>query len=542
MDTLRVILYGTLVFLGVLLWQNWEKEHPRAQALQTEQAMANEVVRESDMPAIATTTPKARKVTIDKPRDLITVTTDTLAVKIDPLGGDIIEAKLLKYSKSQQNKEPLLLLNNLDGKKYVAQSRLISEDGPDSVVEPGLYSSVRNNYQLGNNNEIIVPLTWKNSQGLSITKNYYFKRNEYVIHTDYQINNNTNKTFVGQTFYQLKRQPVDEKKRGMFAFNTFTGAAISTDDKPFKKIQFKNMASEPIKEVKKGGWAAMIQHYFLSAWIPEPTNTHTYYSHVYQDDQFIIGMMSPKKVVAPQSEKTLKSKLYLGPELVEQLKHIAPHLELTVDYGILWPISVFLFWIMKFLHEVIGNWGWAIVGVTLCVKAAFYRLSARSFRSMAKLRLVQPKLESIKKRFGEDREKLGKAMMELYKKEKINPLGGCLPILVQIPFFIALYYVLIESVELRQAPFILWIHDLSVKDPFYILPLLMGASMLLQQRLSPAPPDPMQAKVMMAMPILFTVLFLNFPAGLVLYWVVNNSLSILQQSWINSRLKKEGLK
>jgi len=317
------------------------------------------------------------------------------------------------------------------------------------------------------------------------------------------------------------------------------GGAITSPDKAYQKISFSDMLDGNLSKNVKGGWAVMQQHYFLSAWIPNKQKTNHYYTSVSQNGIYTIGFVGPRLKIAPGDKLSTKTTFYAGPQLSDRLQAIAPNLDLTVDYGWLWFISIAIFWLMKKIYLLIGNWGWSIVLVTIAIKALFYKLSATSYRSMAKMRRLAPKIKALKERVGNDKQKMSQATMELYKKEKVNPFGGCLPILIQIPFFIALYYVLIESVELRQAPFIFWIHDLSIKDPFYVLPVLMGISMFIQQKLSPAPPDPIQAKMMMLLPVVFTVFFLNFPAGLVLYWFVNNTLSILQQWYVMRKLEKE---
>lgn len=538
MDNVRVILYGFLLFFGVLLYQAWQVEHaPPPLVVAGSNATP-------ELPVIATNggTLQNQAVPLNTPVSKITyIENDVLKLAVDLSGGDIVSAELLQFKKDPKRPEPLPLLSQKPGKIFVAQSRLISERGPDKVNFPGLYLVRKDNLKVGDHQKALE-LVWRNKQGVEVTKKIILTEGAYTVDVDYTVVNDSITPYSGQIFYQLKRQNDPTHTKGIFSFNTFFGAAITTPDKPFKKISFKSMQDTPINIPTKGGWAGMMQHYFLSAWIPDPNENYTYYSHVYQGDQYIIGMASQRFELNPRQSAHYKSKIYIGPEVVSTLEKVAPHLKLTVDYGILWPISVFLFWVLKWFHYFVGNWGWAIVLLTLSIKLSFYKLTAASFRSMARLRQLQPKMQALKERYAEDKEKMGRAVMELYKKEKINPLGGCLPILIQLPFFIGLYYVLMESVELRQAPFIFWIHDLSLKDPFYVLPLLMGVSMILQQKLSPAPPDPTQAKVMMMMPVIFTVLFLSFPAGLVLYWVVNNSLSILQQWWINSRLQKEGLK
>ena len=318
---------------------------------------------------------------------------------------------------------------------------------------------------------------------------------------------------------------------------TNANAAVSSPDKRYEKIPFDDMAQQDISRDVPGGWAAMIQHYFISAWIPPRDATNHFYTKALPGERYLVGLAGPTREVAPGSVADLGLELYMGPKNQDRLAQIADGLDLTVDYGWLWFIAQPLFWLLKWLHKLVGNWGWAIVLVTVLIKLAFYHLSATSYRSMANMRRMAPRLQSLKERYGDDKQRLNQAMMELYKKEKINPLGGCLPILVQIPVFIALYWVLLESVEMRQAPFILWIEDLSIKDPYFVLPLIMGVSMYIQQKLNPAPPDPMQAKIMMSLPFVFTIFFAFFPSGLVLYWVVNNILSISQQWYITRKIE-----
>ena len=320
---------------------------------------------------------------------------------------------------------------------------------------------------------------------------------------------------------------------------SYTGVSYSTPQIPYEKLKLKTIASDGFKKNIKDGWIAMQQPYFLTAWIPERNKSFHYYAHTSTPTQgdlshliYTMGYVSPEVTVAPHATSTQKARIFIGPEVSSRLKQAAPGLKYTIDYGWLAPISIFLFWIMMKIDFVVGNWGWTIILVTLLIKLVLYYPSALSYRSMARMRSVAPRLKALKERYGDDKQAISKATMEIYKEEKVNPVGGCLPMLVQVPIFFALYYVLLESVQLRQAPFIFWIHDLSAKDPYYILPVLMGISMFVQQRLNPAPPDPTQAKVMMFMPLIFTVVFLNFPVGLVLYWLTNNCVSILQQWYI----------
>ena len=320
---------------------------------------------------------------------------------------------------------------------------------------------------------------------------------------------------------------------------TYFGAAIATPAKPFDKIAFKTIDEKSLNQEVKGGWAAMIQHYFITAWVPPKDAVSTYYTKKTSDGLYTIGMIGQPLVAAPGSSTSVEAKLYTGPAIADQLEKTSEGLKLTIDYGWFWFISDIIFWMMQKIYDVVGNWGWSIVLVTVVIKLMFYYLSAKSYRSMSSLKKLQPRIEALKQRFGDDKQKMTQATLELYREHKVNPMSGCLPILIQIPVFIALYWVLVESVQLRQAPFIFWIHDLSRHDPYYVLPLLMGVSMFLQQRLNPPPPDPMQAKIMMLMPIVFTFLFANFPAGLMLYWFVNNTLSFLQQWHVMHKLEKE---
>lgn len=366
-----------------------------------------------------------------------------------------------------------------------------------------------------------------------------FTKGSYLIDVDYKIANQGNHEWVGYMNTQLIRSSPKEDKSSVFHVGSYTGASYSEPGKHrYQKVSFSDMNKGNLDVDSKGGWVAMQQHYFLSAWIPNANSTNKFYTRSVNND-YTIGAVSQPITLQPNQEKTIGSKLYVGPEITSVLKSIAPSLDLTVDYGILWFLSSLLFSLMKVINNVVGNWGWSIVLVTVLIKLAFYRLSAASYKSMAGMRKLQPKLQALRERYGDDKAKISQATMELYKQEKVNPLGGCLPIVIQIPVFIALYWVLLESVELRQAPFILWIKDLSDADPYHVLPLIMGATMLIQQKLNPAPPDPMQAKVMMFLPVLFTGLFWGFPAGLVLYWIVNNTLSILQQWYITRKFSDE---
>jgi YidC/Oxa1 family membrane protein insertase len=374
--------------------------------------------------------------------------------------------------------------------------------------------------------------------GVNITKRFTFTRGDYLINVEYLIDNQSSLPWQGNLFAQLKRDnSADPSKTTSMGMASYLGAATQTSEDNYVKVKFDDIGKSPFKEKNTGGWVAILQHYFVSAWIPDPSKMHTYEVRKNSQGENIAGLVTPATLVAPGESATIGADLYTGPKIQKRLKEIAPSLDLTIDFGFLFFIGQPLFWLLKFFHGFMGNWGWAIVFTTLVIKLVFFPLSATSYKSMANMRRVGPEMARIKEQHGGDRQKMSSAMMELYKKEKINPLGGCLPILVQMPVFIALYWVLMESVELRQAPFMFWLTDLSVKDPFFILPILMGITMFGQQMLNPTPPDPTQARIMKMMPIMFTFFFLWFPSGLVLYWVTNNLLSIAQQYVITKKIE-----
>jgi YidC/Oxa1 family membrane protein insertase len=387
-------------------------------------------------------------------------------------------------------------------------------------------------------------LTWQGNANVSITKRLTLHRGSYLINVDYLIENNSAEPWQANLFGQIKRgsAPPPSATSNAMGMKPFLGVAITQPDDRFTKFTFDDLAEEPFKAQLPGGWIALIQHYFLSAWIPNPEQTQTYSARVTSSGFNIAGFTSPALVLDPGKSGEVGARFYAGPKDQYKLKAISPYLDLSVDYGWLWWIAQPLFWLLTKIHALVGNWGVAIILLTVLIKGAFFKLSAASYRSMANMRRVQPKMVAIREQYSEDKQKQSQAMMELYKKEKINPMGGCLPILVQMPVFIGLYWMLMESVELRHAPFILWIKDLSVMDPYFVLPLLMGASMFFMQKLNPPPPDPMQAKIMQWMPIMFTFFFLWFPAGLVLYWVVNNLLSMAQQYVITRQIENAAAK
>jgi len=419
----------------------------------------------------------------------------------------------------------------------------VGANGTDKSGQPKpYYQSAQTYYAMDNQDQLVVDLTLAQDNGAKITKRLTFNKSEYLVNVDVIVDNTSDKQWSAAMYSQIKRdgKPDPGMDSGGFGLPTFMGSAYWDQDKPYNKLTFEDMVEEPLNKKIEGGWLAVVQHYFMSAWIPDQSMTYQYRTRSVNGN-YIISHMTPTINVASGTQYTFNTRFYAGPKILKTLEEIeeGKGLDLVVDYGPLFFISKPLYKTLKFFYELTSNWGVAIILLTLMVKILFFPFSAASYRSMANMRRVQPKLLEIRERHASDRQQLSQAMMKLYKDEKINPLGGCLPILIQMPVFLALYWALLETVELRQAPFFLWIEDLSVMDPYFILPLIMGASMLVQQMLNPAPPDPMQAKMMKLMPIIFTVFFLWFPSGLVLYWVTNNLLSILQQWHITRGIEKK---
>lgn len=549
-QNIRFFLFAAIVLIGMLLYNAWKQDTASAPVnSQNKQdipgeahGVARTIVDDKEIPQIGQEKPIAEQTVTHtrSPDREIQIKTDVLSVKIDKLGGDITQLILTTYAEDENNfGQGFVLLDNSDKRYYIAQSGLTGEQGPDKHgVGRAKYASHQTSYQLEKDQtELTVDLKTTAGSAVDVIKRFVFRRGSYLVDVEYLIYNKGKENYKGSFYARLKRKPGKDSGGGFLGVQTFTGAAVYTPETPYKKISFKDIADKSFEQSVQGGWVAMVEHYFVSAWVPATGVTSTYQTNQLDNDIYSVGLVEPAITVAAGEEKSIKTQLYAGPEITEDLAKLAPGLDLAVDYGILWPICQPIFWLLKKAFELTSNWGLAIILTTIVIKGLFYKLSASSYRSMGSMRKLQPKLEALKERFGEDKQKYSQAVMEMYKKEKINPLGGCLPILVQIPVFIALYYVLLGSVELREAPFYFWIVDLSDKDPYYVLPILMGLSMLIQQKLNPAPPDPMQAKVMMLMPAVFTVLFLNFPSGLVLYWFVNNVLSIAQQWFITRKIE-----
>lgn len=544
MDYKRLFLFSALIYVGLNLYQAWVKEYPTEQQVVQQYQQNSQQPTTADgsyLPNIQSSSVESQKVSATpisnhSQQKLIDVKTDVLDLKIEASNGDIIGANLLKYSQSSKEKDKPFELLTDDLRKYVANSSLFvkTEHGVKNLDIA--YSINKTAYQLTpGQNELQVILQGQTETGLKVEKIFTLKRGSYLVELEYRVDNQTGQSWTGQMNTQLLQKSPKEDKSSMFHVGSYTGAAMSDPtDKLYKKVSFADISTSQLDKTVKNGWVAMQEHYFLSAWVPTQGTTNHFYSR-FIDEQYIIGMVSQPLTIAEGQTKAIASKLYVGPEVTSVLEKIAPGLNLTVDYGMLSIISIFIFTVMSYIYKVVGNWGWSIVLVTMLIKLAFFKLSAKSYKSMAGMRKLQPQITALRERYANDKARLSQETMELYRKEQVNPLGGCLPILVQIPVFIALYWVLLESVELRQAPWILWIHDLSEPDPFYILPVIMGISMFVQQKLGPASPDPMQAKMMMMLPVLFTFLFSSFPAGLVLYWTVNNTLSILQQWYITRK-------
>ncbi len=566
MDFQRAALAIALGLLLLLIWQAWvEYDDGKRAAMQqnaagltqqdipsTPQAPApvpgaggeTPQVPSIDAAAPAAAVPQAAESSALETGSRIKVVTDLLQIEIDTYGGELRDGRLRAYPVTIDDPdEPFRLLKDTGPDIIVAQSGLVG--GDDYPNHKTLFSSPAASYTLDDASESLrVPLTWSSEDGVRYTKIYTFYRDSYLIDVDYEVVNSSVQDWQGYMYGQfLSTEYVPDSEGFLFfrALPSYRGAAIYTPEEKYQKIDYGEIRDENLSREAASGWVAMLQHYFVSAWLPEHNAPYRLYTRSLGEGtlqpRYQAGYvtLTPTRIAAGATG-VLSSRLYVGPKDQSRIKDPAEGLILSVDYGWLTPVSSPLFWVLRNIYDVVGNWGWSIILLTLLVKILFYPLSAASYKSMARMKTLQPRLKTLKDRYGDDKQKLNQEMMSIYKKEKINPLGGCLPILIQIPVFIALYWVLLESVELRQAPFILWLDDLSLKDPYYVLPLLMGASMFAQQLLNPTPLDAMQKNIMMSLPIVFTVFFLWFPSGLVLYWLVNNVLSIAQQWYITRKL------
>jgi YidC/Oxa1 family membrane protein insertase len=541
----RFILLFALAFVGLLLYQAWMRDYgartplaPISTAAQPPEAASIPVT--PAMPLSNVEPQGTEQIPIETSRiaDFVTVETDVLRVEISTRGGTLENLHLLRYPLTTEQPEiKFQLFKPHEPNFYVAQSGLIAGKNEPAPTDTAMFTVDKPKYVLTpGTDKFNVDLTWSNALGIKMIKRFIFTRNSYLIELNQIIENTTAAAWSARAYVQLQRSKPIESEEASFA-KAYNGTAYYNAKEKFEKISFDDIAKTQLaNKTMSDGWIAMVQHHFISAWVIDKTTGNTgdktLYTNKYPNVRYAIGMYSPPIKVAPGQTFVFTDKLFVGPKLQNHLAAIAPGLDLTVDYGWLTVIAQPIFWLLDQLHYLFGNWGWAIIFLTVLIKVAFYKLSESSYKSMADMRKLTPKLQEVKDRYGDDTERLNQAMMDLYRKEKINPLGGCLPIVVQIPVFIALYWVLLESVEMRQAPFALWINNLSAPDPYFILPLIMGISMFVQQQLNPAPMDPIQAKVMMGMPLIFTIFFAFFPSGLVLYWVVNNLLSIAQQWYI----------
>ncbi|WP_418647636.1 membrane protein insertase YidC [Thauera butanivorans] len=539
MDQRRLILFLVFSFSLVMLWEGWIKHNNPAPAVQATTAAGAAADGSVPTPSVGlaasqSAVPGGQAATATAPR--VVVETDLLRAEVSAEGGDIVRLELKQHQASGESDANFVLLD--DGSvrhQYFAQSGLIGEGLPTHKT---LFALPASELALKDGeDQVELRLQAPEQNGLQATKVMRFQRGSYLIDVSYEINNGSGQAIAPHAYFQLTRDGNPAEQVEAFGVNTFTGPAFFTDAEKFQKVHFDDITEGKAKFVKNAsdGWVAMVQHYFVSAWLPEQGAQREYFARPLGNNLFSAGLIMPVASIEPGAQATVGSRLYAGPQEQDKLEGIAPGLDLVVDYGWLTVIAAPLFWVLSWLHKLTGNWGWAIILVTVLLKIIFFPLSAASYKSMAKMRVLGPRLQRMKELYGNDKAKMQQEMMNLYRTEKINPLGGCLPILVQIPVFIALYWVLLGSVEMRHAPWLGWIQDLSAKDPYFILPIIMGASMLIQMKLNPTPPDPIQAKVMMAMPIVFTFMFLWFPSGLVLYWVVNNILSIAQQ-WQITRM------
>jgi len=544
MANIRFVLFIILAFLCFSLWQQWQLDYgPKPPQALAPDTPAPADATAPDVPQTARTIEDVAQGDRTKPTvpaaqgQRVTVTTDVMRVAIDTLGGDLRVLELMQYPVSKKEPDRPVRLFDDQSEVFIAQNGFLGEE-QSAPTHHSTWTAPAQDYRMAPDQDILrVPLTWSNGRGVTVTKTYVFRKGSYSIALEHNVANHSNAEWRGSQYVQLQRTDSTGKDNSQFV-RSYTGGVLYTPEDKYEKISFKDMADKNLGRKAKNAWVAMIQHYFLAAWIPPPDQETNFYSKDLGEKRYLIGAASPQSLVPAGQEQTLGSTLYAGPKLTRVLEATAPGLELTVDFGALTIVAKPIFWLLEWFHKLFNNWGFAIISVTLVIKALFFKLSEASYRSMANMRKLQPKLQELKERLGGDRQRFNQAMMELYRKEKVNPLGGCLPILVQIPVFIALYWVLAESVELRQAPFVFWLNDLSARDPYFILPLIMMISMVIQQKLNPAPADPVQAKVMQFFPYIFGGFFAFFPSGLVLYWVVNNILSILQQWYITRQIEK----
>ena len=555
MDIRRTILLMIFAFSLLMLWNNWQVyqtgsslfgETP-ATSSSTNNSQGSGATGQSTAGAVPagqlpnqaanTVQAPAPVAPIPAPDQVVEITTDVLKVTFDLNGAQMIRAELLKYPSKSDPQQATVLLEQNGGRTYVVQTGVVGPPGTSYPSHLVPFKKVSTETTLQGEN-LVVQFVGE-SGGVKVTKTFTFTRGKYVIDVQHDVENLTESAITPSVYLQITRDGDDPADTSSF-YHTFTGPAVYSEQEKFQKVSFSDIAKKDGTYIKSAdnGWFAMIQHYFVTAWVPPQGVLRTYDIAQVGENLYAVRSIEGIGNIGPGATSTMKSSLWVGPQDQDALEALAPGLDLVVDYGWLTIIAKPLFILMTWLHDLLGNWGWTIVALTVLIKAVFYPLSAASYRSMAKMKQVAPRLQALKEKFGDDRQKLNTAMMEMYRNEKINPLGGCLPIVVQIPVFISLYWVLLASVEMRGAPWVLWVDDLSARDPLYILPVIMMATMFLQIKLNPTPPDPMQARVMMIMPLVFGGFMFFFPAGLVLYWVVNNILSIAQQWYITQKMTK----
>ncbi|AEW44857.1 preprotein translocase, membrane component [Serratia symbiotica str. 'Cinara cedri'] len=537
MDSQRNILIFALLLISFIIWQTWQEDHLSPKNHQAVEQTTNIITNDATKQTITTSDTSK----------LLIINTDVLSLAINTRGGDIEQAKLLDYPKTLGSSVPFQLLETNPSFIYQAQSGLTGKNGPDNPGngERPLFQATQKHYTLKEGeNELNIPLSFTDKDGNIYIKTFILKRNYYAVNVEHSINNKSINPLELTFFAQLKQTTVLPKHLDTsshnFALHAFRGAAYSSSTDKYHKYAFDQ--NEQLNITTKGGWIAMLQQYFAAAWIPDKESINTFYTANPSANLSIIGFKSPPLVVLPGTQKHFNTILWVGPELQDQMANLASHLDLTVDYGWLWFISQPLLKLLKFIHGFISNWGVSIIIITFIVRGIMYPLTKAQYTSMAKMRMLQPKIHAIRERIGDNKQRISQEMIALYKSEQVNPLGGCLPLIIQMPIFLALYYMLMNSVELRHAPFVFWIHDLSAQDPYYILPILMGITMFYIQRISPTTVnDPVQQKIMNFMPVIFTVFFLWFPSGLVLYYIISNLVTIIQQQVIYNGLEKNGL-
>ena len=554
MDPVRLLLISTTAVLSLMLlieWNQYSDEYQKQQselytaAITEPGLVTNESVTVPTSQGINDGIPSVNQETnplsvLLDDSETFNLSTDTLDLVVSADGGDVVSASLPKFPvRLDTPDQPFRLLENNNLRRYVAQSGLIGPDGIDASGNRARYASqgVTNN----GDGSYTLTLAWTGNDplGMQVYKRFTAHNDRYDVNVSFDIRNGGSSVASVTSFAQLKRDNTQAPDGNTgFGVSPYLGAALSQPDERYTKLSFSDLNEEPFSKRLPAGWVAILQHYFVSAWIPSQQASHDYFASQLSNGDNVIGYKNQNIDIAPGSAASIIQTLYVGPKDQVALAALAENLDLVIDYGWLWWLAQPLFWSLTLIQQFVINWGLAIIALTIVIKLIFFRLSAASYKSMAKMRTVQPKIQSIRDQYADDKTKQQQAMMELWKKEKINPMGGCLPMLIQMPVFIALYWVLLESVELRHAPFILWIEDLSAMDPYFVLPILMGISMWLMQRLNPAPPDPMQAKIMMYMPIAFTFLMMWFPAGLVLYWLCNNLLSFAQQYVVTRQIEQ----